>query len=336
MTVRSGPQLYPGANTVTYWYEGDYAVTAMEVNVLGLHTTEGTSVPTYADSQGRRGASAPNLTAAPDFKAGRLRWYQHFRIDSSARALANRYGGVETNTLNVCQVELIGTCDPATRMAWQKRGLVQDKDFIFWPEAPDWALRDLAEFVAWLHTEHGVPLSGPAKWPPYPTSYGTAGGQRMTGAQWSSFRGVCGHMHVPENDHGDPGAIDFAGLLERARAVAGATVPPAAPPPPAPAGRPVVSLAHIRAAQRRDPGLPQGGTTYKAEALVVEDALYRAGLLAKRWVDGSLGSRTLPAVSAWQERCGFRGRQLGQPADGYFGKDSLTRLGKAYGFDVKD
>ncbi|WP_328426054.1 hypothetical protein [Streptomyces sp. NBC_00443] len=114
--------------------------------------------------------------------------------------------------------------------------------------------------------------------------------------------------------------------------VAKAQKPAPAPTKPT---KPVVSLAHIRAAQQRDPGLPQGGTTYKAEGLVVETALYKAGLLAKRWVDGSLGSRTRPAVSEWQERCGFRGRQLGQPADGYFGKTSLSLLGQRYGFTVK-
>lgn len=110
------------------------------------------------------------------------------------------------------------------------------------------------------------------------------------------------------------------------------------PAAPAPGGsrKPAVSLAHIQAAQRRDPGLPQGGTTYKAEALVVENALYKAGLLARRWVDGSLGTKTLPAVSEWQEKCGFRGRQPGGDADGYFGKTSLVKLGQRYGFDVKE
>ncbi|MBQ1166121.1 hypothetical protein KBZ21_49875, partial [Streptomyces sp. A73] len=71
------------------------------------HSTEGTSLPSYGG-----GGSAPNLTAKPDFKNKRMVWYQHFDFDPSARALVNRAGGVETNTLNVCQVEVVGTCDP--------------------------------------------------------------------------------------------------------------------------------------------------------------------------------------------------------------------------------
>jgi len=209
--TRSGPQFYPGASQA-YYYEGRFASRAMEVNVCCLHTTEGRSVPTYGG-----GASAPNLTMNPDFKNKRLVSYQHFRIDSSARALENRYGGVETNTLNVVQVELVGTCDPATRDKWKRQGHVQDKDFIYWPEAPDWALDELAEFLAWLHEEHGVPLTAPAKWPAYPSSYANGQGQRMSFSAWNNFRGVCGHMHVPENNHGDPGNIKIAWLLELAK-----------------------------------------------------------------------------------------------------------------------
>lgn len=202
--MSTGPQKYPGANTTAAWYQDDYGGDLMEVNVVCLHTTEGRTLPSYGG-----GASAPNLTAVPDFANKRLKWYQHFDIDRSSRALRNLAGGVETNTLNVVQVELVGTCDPATRDEWVRAGKRQNVDFIFWPEAPDWALAELAVFLRWLYTEHGVPLTGPAKWPAYPND----GGQRMSFAQWNAFKGVCGHMHVPENDHGDPGAIDFARLI---------------------------------------------------------------------------------------------------------------------------
>lgn len=178
----------------------------MDVNVVVLHTTEGTSLPSYGG-----GTSAPNLTAVPNFTDKRLDWYQHFDIDVSSRALVNLAGGVETNTLNVCQVELVGTCDPASHKKW---GSTQH---IFWPDAPEWALADLADFLRWMHVQHGMPLSGPAKWPAYPSSYANGGGQRMATATWKSFEGVCGHMHVPENTHGDPGAIDFATLITLAK-----------------------------------------------------------------------------------------------------------------------
>jgi len=207
MTRQSGPQRYPGANR-DHWYQDKFGGAVMEVNVVVLHTTEVRSLPGYEG-----GASAPNLTAVPDLAAKKLKWYQHFDIDVSSRALANLAGGVETNTLNVCQAELVGTCDPKIHAKWQDAGLAH----LYWPQAPEWALREVARFLAWMNTEHGVPLRGPSLWPPYPKSAKNGGGQRMTGAQWNAFKGVCGHMHVPENEHGDPGAIDFEGLITFAK-----------------------------------------------------------------------------------------------------------------------
>ncbi|MEU3281761.1 hypothetical protein [Streptomyces antibioticus] len=203
----TGTQRYPGASTA-YFYQNRYGGDLMEVNVVVLHTTEGASLPDYGG-----GASAPNLTAVPDFAAKKLKWFQHFDVDRSSRALVNLAGGVETNTLNVCQVELVGTCDPATHKKWTAAGTAH----VYWPEAPDWALRDVAAFLAWAHGEHGVPLTGPSRWPAYPSSYGGGAGQRMSFAQWNDFRGVCGHMHVPENLHGDPGSIDFNRLIALAK-----------------------------------------------------------------------------------------------------------------------
>ncbi|MFH8804765.1 hypothetical protein ACH4F6_35265 [Streptomyces sp. NPDC017936] len=207
MSTRTGPQHYPGANR-DHWYQDDFGGARMEVNVVVLHTTEGRSLPGYGG-----GASAPNLTAVPDFAAKKLKWYQHFDIDISSRALVNRPGGVETNTLNVCQLELVGTCDPRLHSTWQTNGRMH----VYWPKAPQWALADVARFLAWMHTHHDVPLRGPSLWPAYPKSAGNGGGQRMSGARWNDFRGVCGHMHVPENEHGDPGAIDFERLMQLAR-----------------------------------------------------------------------------------------------------------------------
>lgn len=203
--MATGPQIYPGASTA-YFYQNRFGGDLMEVNVAVLHTTEGRVLPDYGG-----GGSAPNLTAVPDFVNKKLKWYQHFDIDKSSRALVNLAGGVDTNTLNVVQVELVGTCDPATHQKW---GTAQH---IYWPEAPDWALQGVADFLAWLNKNHGVPLVGPSAWPAYPKSYGSGGRQRMSNAAWSGFKGVCGHMHVPENDHGDPGAIDFNRLIVLAK-----------------------------------------------------------------------------------------------------------------------
>jgi len=232
MSTKTGPQRFPGASRAN-WYQDDFGGDPMQVNVVVLHTTEGPTLPGYDG-----GSSAPNLTAVPDLAAKKLKWYQHFDIESSSRALVNLRGGVETNTMNVCQVELVGTCDPKTHAKWQAAG----KAHIYWPDAPDWALQGVARFLAWMHEEHGVPLSGPKSWPAYPSSYGS-GGQRMTGAQWTDFKGVCGHMHVPENVHGDPGALDFARVVKYAKAELDldddtpATSTPAKPTVPAFPGR---------------------------------------------------------------------------------------------------
>ncbi|MFB6811254.1 hypothetical protein [Streptomyces sp. NPDC056387] len=103
----------------------------------------------------------------------------------------------------------------------------------------------------------------------------------------------------------------------------------AAPTPP----QVSVSLAHLVAAARRDPGLRQGGTTYPAEVNVVEVALAREGLLQDAYAhDGSFGSLTVAAYAGWQRRQGYSGSD----ADGIPGKTSLTALGKAHAFTVID
>lgn len=181
----------------------------MESNVGVIHTTEGTTLPDYDG-----GASAPNLTAVPDMLNKQLRWYQHYDIDESSRALVNKPGGVETNTANAVQVELVGTCDSRKAVSWN--GLRAGVDYIYWPAAPDWALRDLGHFVGWCRDNHGIRAESTVEWIPYPSSRDV----RLTGAQWNAYYGWLGHQHVPENDHGDPGNIDFDRVIAYATGTA--------------------------------------------------------------------------------------------------------------------
>lgn len=201
---------YPGADRASQWAAGRYPGDAMSTNCVVLHTTETTGWPSYSTGY------YPNLTYHP----GLRKWRQHLPLNRSARALENRAGGVETNTANCVQVELVGTCDKGYRSKYGG---------IYWPDAPDDALDDLAAFLAFMHNEWGVKLIAPPKWPAYPSSYGNGAGQRMTGQQWRDFYGICGHMHVPENHHGDPGDIDIARLLVKAERLSGGT--PVAPTP---------------------------------------------------------------------------------------------------------
>lgn len=210
--TRSGPQYYPLASR-SYWYEDTYAGSPMEVNCCGWHSTEGRALPSYGG-----GASAPTLTALPDIPNRRLVWFQHFRIDTSARSFRNAAGGVETNTANAVQVEVVGTCDRRHATSWSLGGRTYraGTDYLYMGVLPDWAIRDLAEFAKWLRDQHGVPLTSGLRWPAYPESYGAGNGVRMSFAEWRAFTGHFGHMHVPENDHGDPGQFPMAAILARA------------------------------------------------------------------------------------------------------------------------
>lgn len=213
--ARTGPQKIPGASQAYFYGTGRYSGSDMEVNCGVVHTTEGINLPSY-----NGGAMAPTVTGVPLLKERTLRWYQHYDVDESARALANKLGGVETNTANVFQIELVGTCDDRYATTWSGRRA--GVDYLHWPTAPDWALAEVAWLVRWLNQNHGIPLSCVKDWLAYgkdsrrsgitPASYG-ANPARMTFAEWRSFKGWCGHQHVPENDHGDPGSMNFARVI---------------------------------------------------------------------------------------------------------------------------
>ena len=217
--AKTGPQKIPGASQAHFYGTGRYSGSDMEVNCGVVHTTEGLTLPDYGG-----GSMAPNVTGVPDFKAKNIRWYQHFDVDESARALENKLGGVQTNTNNAFQVELVGTCDDSKKTSWS--GKKSGVDYLHWPTAPDWALAELAWLVRWLHDNHNVPMTCVKDWLAYgkdsrrpgvtPAAYG-ANPARMSFSQWNSFKGWCGHQHVPENVHGDPGALKFARVIELAK-----------------------------------------------------------------------------------------------------------------------
>ena len=100
-------------------------------------------------------------------------------------------------------------------------------------------------------------------------------------------------------------------------------------PAPTPA-KPSVSLANVIAAARHDPGAAQGAALHRADVQVVENALVAEGLLRSEWSDGSFGTKTVAAYSAWQRRCGYQGTD----ADGIPGRDSLGKLAAKHGFLV--
>lgn len=214
--TRTGPQIYPGAIQGAHWYQDTFGGDAMESNVIAVHTTEGTDVPGYGG-----GGSAPNITLMPRISKKRLDVYQHFGIDTSSRALANLYGGVETNTMNVVQFEFVGTCDERHKTNWGS--LQAGKDYIFWPDAPDWLLQEVGKIFGWCNINHGIKLQSSVTWRAYNKgqvggSYGKNNGVRLTGTQWVEYYGILGHQHAPENLHGDPGNINMPKIIEYAKA----------------------------------------------------------------------------------------------------------------------
>lgn len=168
-----------------------------------LHTTETTGLPGYDG-----GAKAPHFTVVPGLAAKTVVVYQHFDTSRPSRALANTSIPGETNREQCIQIELVGTSGWICSVAPKSPAL-------FWPEAPEWALAGLARLMRWIEAAHGMPsVSTPRPWVPW-----NGPRVRMSAAEWDTFTGWCGHQHVPENDHTDPGALPIARLLAGSAAV---------------------------------------------------------------------------------------------------------------------
>jgi hypothetical protein len=134
------------------------------------HDTETTGFPSYSTG------SFPNMTGNPI--PGEVR--QHIPANRAGRALRNEAGGVQTNRFNVFQIEWLGFANKVP----------------FHPV--------MHEIALWLQKVRGTPLECTVDWLPYDASFGNTR-VRLSGAEWNSYAGHLGHMHAPENAHGDPG-----------------------------------------------------------------------------------------------------------------------------------
>lgn len=150
-----------------------------------LHTTEGDS---YAGARSVYAAKrvAPHFTK----QVGRL--WQHIALDRAARALENLSGGVHTNLHSTIQIEIVHRAGAP------------------WPEQLVAETRDL---MIWIEGETGIKPYAP----PFLAgqAYGYKGLARMAVESWVRYDGWCGHQHVPENRHWDPGPVPIDALLER-------------------------------------------------------------------------------------------------------------------------
>jgi len=116
-----------------------------------------------------------------------------------AAALENHPGGVETNSITRAQIEIAGrsreepwSCDQATGEA------VAD------------LLATLLQ-AAEIPLERAFPDAMPAK------PWATYDFERRKAGKWGRVAGWYGHVEVPENEHWDPGALEWSKLLDRAK-----------------------------------------------------------------------------------------------------------------------
>jgi hypothetical protein len=151
-----------------------------------IHTTEiKTYVPSTKNYYGH--FNPPHFTLV--MEKGAAKFYQHFPITVAARALENRPKGVQTNRRSAIQIEI----------AWKAAEIAQ---------LPSEMVVRMWDWMRWVEGETGIKRGN------YPTfrgneSYGIFGVGRMTNDEWDAFDGWCGHQHVPENAHWDPGKLDI-------------------------------------------------------------------------------------------------------------------------------
>jgi len=201
-----------------------------------IHTTETNQLPGY-----NGGGAAPHFTIGVGDPGsltreplGAVRVWQHLSLDRTAYALKHPRGTPETNHMGAhcIQVECV------TYVGDQPdHGIVGNRGNL--PPALTVALAGLVREV--ITTVGDINISDlPELWSATESS-GTKAKQRLTAQQWERFNGICGHQHVPDNSHWDPGAFDitkFVTLLQSESTGSGATTP--SRPAPAPVDWPML------------------------------------------------------------------------------------------------
>lgn len=188
-------ELYPGGSKQVW---GPGLAFKQAPCKLVLHTTEGNSYPDYRYDGKKR---EPNVTA----NISQRTWRQHIPLDQGAYAL--QANGVSTNTMGAIQIELIGYAATMKDLSG---------DDLTWLSG---LLRMLCK-QAGIPIQCSVPFDGAA-------SYGVNGSVRLSDTQWTVYRGILGHQHVPTNSHWDPGNLP----IERWVAAINGVTPPPAPLP---------------------------------------------------------------------------------------------------------
>ncbi len=152
---------------------------------LCWHSTEGSTIE-GAISAFRTNRSAPHFTIDPT----RDRIVQHISVFKAGRALLHPPGTPETNRARTVQVEIVGNAKDMNQLTRNE-------------------LKSLARLARWIERNAGVPSKCDVEFVPFPSGVP----KRLQGQKWLDHSGHLGHMHVPANDHEDPGALAIGELL---------------------------------------------------------------------------------------------------------------------------
>jgi hypothetical protein len=149
----------------------------------------------------------------------------------------------------------------------------------------------------------------------------------MSFAEWEAFKGICGHQHVPENDHGDPGNFPIKRLIELVKAKKGKPATPAPAPskpaPAKPAPKPVSKIVALNAAVK--PGAKH------AQVVDLQHFLVKAGYGPIHGAYSTYyGPETQKAVARFHNKNPHL-RTAGKSYDPVIGKSGFKELQKEAG-----
>jgi hypothetical protein len=185
-----------GANTTAQFFQGDFpgAATFDRLDKFVVHTTETLGWPAYLGKAPphRPGGSAPNATYHPRKRQIR----QHFNNNRSARAL------VDGNRDNVFQLEVV---------CYSEKAKGDPLGGLWVGDLSDQHYEDIARICVQLHEELGLPLENTVTWHDGRATF--FDDVRLSLAKYDAYRGILGHVHVPENTHWDPGGFRASRLM---------------------------------------------------------------------------------------------------------------------------
>ena len=178
VTVRSGPSVIWDPTSD----RGGITFESMDNAKFVIHTTETKGLPSYP--------YPPHVTVNPNEPD--TIWH-HVTGDKGAYALKSAPQSPNYEAGAVYQSEHIAYAADT-------------------PEQGDTFYESIARECVWFNRNKGVPLEFVPVWEGG-DAYGEWSG-RMSAAEFAEFSGICGHQHVNDNSHWDPGRLDIPRLKD--------------------------------------------------------------------------------------------------------------------------